>query len=57
MHGFASDSRHDVQYYRFKDFFESWDENAQSRLAGMIGQLSTRMGAALRHAGRHLNKQ
>lgn len=57
VHGFASDSRHDVQYYRFKDFFESWDENAQARLAGMSGQLSTRMGAALRHAGRHLNKQ
>ncbi len=57
IHGFASDSRHDVQYYRFKDFFEPWDENAKSRLAGMSGQLSTRMGAALRHAGRHLNKQ
>lgn len=57
VHGFASDSRHDVQYYRFKDFFEPWDDNAQSRLAGMSGQLSTRMGAALRHAGRHLAKQ
>jgi len=57
VHGFSSDSRHDVQYYRFKDFFETWDENAQARLAGMTGQLSTRMGSALRHAGRHLGKQ
>lgn len=57
VHGFASDSRHDVQYYRFKDYFEAWDEHAQARLAGMTGQLSTRMGAALRHAGKHLGKQ
>jgi len=57
VHGFASDSRHDVQYYRFKDYFEQWDEHAQARLAGMTGQLSTRMGAAMRHAGKHLGKQ
>jgi nitric oxide reductase activation protein len=57
VHGFASDSRHDVQYYRFKDYAEQWDEHAQARLAGMTGQLSTRMGAAMRHAGKHLGKQ
>ncbi len=54
VHGFASDGRHDVQYYRFKDFDQPWDEAAKSRLAGMRGGLSTRMGAALRHAGSHL---
>jgi len=57
LHGFASDGRHDVQYYRFKDFNQKFDDEVKSRLAGMTGGLSTRMGAALRHAGHHLLKQ
>jgi nitric oxide reductase NorD protein len=57
LHGFASDGRHDVQYYRFKDFSQHFDDEAKSRLAGMKGGLSTRMGAALRHAGHQLLKQ
>lgn len=57
IHGFASDGRHDVQYYRFKDFNQHFDDDAKSRLAGMKGGLSTRMGGALRHAGQHLLKQ
>jgi nitric oxide reductase NorD protein len=57
IHGFASDGRHDVQYYRFKDFDQPYDDRAKSRLAGMRGGLSTRMGAALRHAGKFLLKQ
>jgi Nitric oxide reductase activation protein len=57
IHGFASDGRHDVQYYRFKDFDQPWDGEAKARLAGIQGGLSTRMGAALRHAGRHLLHQ
>ncbi|HED33826.1 MAG TPA: VWA domain-containing protein [Gammaproteobacteria bacterium] len=57
IHGFASDGRHDVQYYRFKDFNQHFDDEAKSRLAGMKGGLSTRMGSALRHAGQHLLKQ
>jgi hypothetical protein len=57
LHGFASDGRHDVQYYRFKDFNQHFDDEAKSRLAGMKGGLSTRMGAALRHSGQHLLKQ
>ncbi len=57
IHGFASDGRHDVQYYRFKDFDQPYDAEAKSRLAGMAGGLSTRMGAALRHAGRFLLRQ
>ncbi len=57
VHGFASDGRHDVQYYRFKDFEQAWDDQAKARLAGMQGRLSTRMGAALRHAGTHLMRQ
>lgn len=57
VHGFASDGRHDVQYYRFKDFDQGYDDEAKARLAGMRGGLSTRMGAALRHAGSHLVQQ
>lgn len=56
LHGFASDGRHDVQYYRFKDFNQHFDDDVKARLAGMQG-LSTRMGAAMRHAGQHLLKQ
>jgi len=57
IHGFCSDGRHDVEYYRFKDFDQHWDEVPKARLAGMTGQLSTRMGAAIRHAGHHLKLQ
>ncbi len=57
IHGFASDSRHDVQYYRFKEFDQAYDERVQARMAGMSGSLSTRMGPALRHAGEHLLRQ
>jgi len=57
IHGFCSDGRHDVQYVRFKDFDQSWNDEPKERLAGMTGQLSTRMGAAVRHAGHHLELQ
>lgn len=57
IHGFASDGRHDVQYFRFKDFNQKFGEEAKGRLAGMKGGLSTRMGAAMRHAAHHLLKQ
>jgi len=57
IHGFASDGRHDVEYYRFKDFRDAYDEGAKARLAGMQGGLSTRMGGALRHAASFLLKQ
>lgn len=57
VHGFASDGRHDVQYYRFKDFDQPYDDGPKARLAGMKGGLSTRMGTALRHSGWHLAQQ
>jgi len=46
-----------VQYYLFKDFKQHFDDDANSRLAGMQGGLSTRMGAAMRHAAHYLLKQ
>ena len=57
IHGFDSNGRHDVEYYRFKDFEEPYGEAAKARLAGMKGQLSTRMGTALRHAGHFLRNR
>src|SRR3569833_2403184 len=57
IHGFASDGRHDVQYFRFKDFDERYDDDVKARLAGMQGGLSTRMGGALRHAASFLLRQ
>jgi nitric oxide reductase NorD protein len=57
IHGFCSDGRHDVEYYRFKDFDHPYDEQPKAKLAGMSGQLSTRMGAAIRHASHYLKLQ
>jgi len=57
IHGFDSDGRHDVEYYRFKDFDAPYDDKVKARLAGMTGQLSTRMGTAIRHAGEILKRQ
>ena len=57
IHGFCSDGRHDVNYWRFKDFNQPYDDTAKARLAGMQGQLSTRMGAAIRHAAAALKAQ
>lgn len=57
IHGFDSNGRHDVEYFRYKDFGMPYNDQAKSRLAGMSGQLSTRMGAAMRHAGSILKRQ
>ncbi|HEX6120802.1 MAG TPA: nitric oxide reductase activation protein NorD, partial [Dongiaceae bacterium] len=57
IHAFCSNGRHEVRSYRIKEFDEPYGAAAAERLAGMRGGLSTRMGAALRHAhheiGRH----
>ena len=57
IHGFCSDGRHNVEYFRFKDFDQPYDEKPKAKLAGMTGQLSTRMGAAIRHASHYLKLQ
>ncbi|GAB4266184.1 MAG: hypothetical protein Kow0013_15050 [Pararhodobacter sp.] len=54
IHGFCSDGRAQVFYQRFKDFDQPWADLAKARLAGAEGRLSTRMGAAIRHATSHL---
>jgi uncharacterized protein YegL len=57
IHGFCSKGRHDVEYFRFKDFDQCYDDVPKAKLAGMTGQRFTRMGAAIRHATHQLNQQ
>ncbi len=57
IHGFCSDGRHQVDYYRFKDFEQPYNDLPKARLAGITGQLSTRMGASIRHATHYLQQQ
>ena len=49
--GFSSNTRNEVSYFHFKGFKEPWGDAPKARLAGMKAGYSTRMGAALRHAG------
>ena len=50
VHGFASNGRHEVHYDCVKGFDEAFAAAQQARLAALDAGLSTRMGAALRHA-------
>ena len=47
---FASDGREDVEMTTVKSFNEPYDRTCMARLAGLKPGLSTRLGAALRHA-------
>ncbi|MFI9652360.1 nitric oxide reductase activation protein NorD [Guyparkeria halopsychrophila] len=53
--GFDSNTRHEVRYRHIKGFDEPWGTEVKARLAGMEAGMSTRMGAALRHAGHFLS--
>lgn len=55
--GFHSNSRHEVRYYHLKGYSESWGNEVKERIAAMEGAYSTRMGAAIRHAGFGLKEQ
>lgn len=52
--GFHSNTRHEVRYQHIKGFSERWDDTVKARIAAMEAGYSTRMGAALRHAGHYL---
>ncbi|WP_454617721.1 VWA domain-containing protein [Bradyrhizobium cenepequi] len=49
---FASDGRDDVRMTTVKSFEEHYDRSCVARLAGLRSGLSTRLGTALRHAGK-----
>ena len=55
--GFSSNTRHQVRYQHIKGFSEKWDDEVKSRLAAIEAGYSTRMGAAIRHAGHYLSHQ
>jgi nitric oxide reductase NorD protein len=52
--GFHSNTRHEVRYHHIKGFSEAWDDPVKARLAAVEAGWSTRMGAAIRHAGHML---
>ncbi len=54
IHGFRSNGRHEVNYLRFKEFGQSLDDDVLGRLSAVDGRLSTRLGAAIRHASRQM---
>lgn len=54
MQAFTSSGRDDVRVMRLKGFGEHYDPNVKARLAGLSPGLSTRLGAAIRHAGTEL---
>jgi len=54
--GFSSNTRHEVRYQHIKGYSEGWNEPVKARLAAMEAGYSTRMGAAMRHAGHYLGK-
>lgn len=56
VHGFASNGRHEIEYLRFKDFDEAYGDLPRARLAAMASGKSTRMGTAIRHAARLLER-
>ncbi len=55
--GFHSDTRHEVRFLHFKGYKERWGHDVMARLAAMEADYSTRMGAAMRHAGDYLSHQ
>ena len=57
IRAFCSNGRQEVRILRIKDFGEPYAKGAMRRLAGIEAGLSTRLGAALRHAGSELSTQ
>ena len=54
--GFSSTGRLGVDYLRIKDFEEHMNDRVKCRINAMAPQRNTRMGAAIRHAYRQLEK-
>lgn len=52
--GFSSNTRHEVRYQHIKGFTETWNDEVKGRLGAIEAGYSTRMGAAIRHAGHTL---
>ncbi|MEQ8346006.1 MAG: VWA domain-containing protein [Sneathiellaceae bacterium] len=57
IRSFDSNGREKVRIRRLKDFDEPFDRRAAARIAGLQPGLSTRLGAAIRHAGTELARR
>ena len=55
--GFNSNTREQVLYSHIKGFGEVWGDDIKARLAAIEPAYSTRMGAAIRHAGESLKNR
>ncbi|MBI5503191.1 MAG: hypothetical protein HY899_00205 [Deltaproteobacteria bacterium] len=54
IYGFSGHGRDNVEVYQVKSFAERLSDKVKGRLGGIRPKRSTRMGAALRHAGEKL---
>ncbi|MDO5625358.1 MAG: VWA domain-containing protein [Pseudomonadota bacterium] len=57
IHGFSSNTRHEVNYYRLLDFGQPCTPAVIDAVGALTGRYSTRMGAALRHASELLQSE
>lgn len=57
IHGFCSNTRVDVSYYRLLEWGDALDDDARDRLLSVPARHSTRLGAALRQATAHMQAQ
>lgn len=57
VNAFASNGREDIRFTPVKAFRAPFDHAALARLAGLKSGLSTRLGAALRHAGHEIQAE
>lgn len=57
LYGFSSQKREQVRFHRIKEFNAPYDPIARGRIAGLKPGFYTRIGAAVRHATKILEKQ
>jgi nitric oxide reductase NorD protein len=57
VYGFSGYGRDQVDFFVAKEFTDRYDERVQGRIAAMRPHRSTRMGPAIRHAIRKLERQ
>ena len=57
MYGFTSEGRHNVKFYTVKEFGEKYSPEVERRIGGISYQNNTRLGAAIRHASAHLQRE
>ncbi|MGJ7573829.1 nitric oxide reductase activation protein NorD [Variovorax sp. RB2P76] len=57
IHGFSSNTRAEVYYYRLLEFGKPLQAPSRAMVGAVRGRYSTRIGAALRHAASHLRAE